>query len=238
MEPFTLDRNFQKVDIIDEFGSIIWTERYYGDSEVQLTVPATQEMFQKLPVGTFLGLTGSSEIMILETMNIENGNIKFSGISLLPWMNNRFIRTSAVHEDRYWYITGQPGWILWAIIYYMCVVGSPYLNGTYNVGIDNPSVLGIPGLGLRDYDASGANVSVGVPFGPVYDAMKEIAISVSAATRDSTGRVTRQIMRRFVSLPRWIPLQTSRRFNRSRSLRLWYTLSRLGSSQLTIRILL
>jgi hypothetical protein len=64
---------------------------------------------------------------------------------------------------------------LWAIIYYMCVVGSPYLNGTYNVGIDNPSVLGIPGLGLRDYDASGANVSVGVPFGPVYDAMKEIA---------------------------------------------------------------
>jgi hypothetical protein len=75
MEPFTLDRNFQKVDIIDEFGSIIWTERYYGDSEVQLTVPATQEMFQKLPVGTFLGLTGSSEIMILETMNQVLGNL-------------------------------------------------------------------------------------------------------------------------------------------------------------------
>jgi hypothetical protein len=176
MELFTLDRTFHKRDIIDGFSSVIWTERYYGDGEVELVVPPTIDMIQKLSAGTFLGLTGSDEIMILQNVNIEPDKLKVTGISLLPWMNNRFVRTSAVHEDRYWYISGgSPGWTLWAILYYMCVVGSPYLNGTYNTGIDNPQQLGIPGLGLRDYDNSGLPISVGVPFGPVYDAMKEIA---------------------------------------------------------------
>ena len=97
MEPFTLDRNFQKQSVIDNFGSIIWTERYYGDSEVELVVPATQEMYQKLPLGTFLSLEESDEIMSLESLKIDNGNLKFTGISLLSWMNNRFVRASAAH---------------------------------------------------------------------------------------------------------------------------------------------
>jgi hypothetical protein len=175
MEPFTVDRNFKKQNIIDEFGSIIWTERYYGDSAVELVVPATPDMFRKLPLGIFLGLDKSDEIMILETMNVEEGNIKFQGISALHWMNNRFVRTSAAHEDRYWYLEGAPGWLLWQIIYNMCVGTSPYLNGTIPIGIDNPQLLAIPGLGLRDYDNSGSAVKVGIPYGPVYDSMKEIA---------------------------------------------------------------
>jgi hypothetical protein len=175
MEPYTLDRNFQKQNIIDEFGSIIWTERYYGDSEVELVVPSNEDMFRKLPVGTFLGMDKSDEIMILETMNIEDGNIKYKGISLLPWMNNRFVRASAPHEDRYWYIEGTPGNLLWIILYNMCVGTSPYLNGTIPIGVDNPQLLAIPGLGLRDYDKTGDSVKVGIPYGPVYDAMKEIA---------------------------------------------------------------
>lgn len=176
MEPFILDRRFLKQDIVDGFSSIIWTERYYGDSEVQLVVPPTYDMIQKFPVGTFLGLDESDEIMILETRNIEEGNLKLTGISLLKWLNNRFIRASAAHEDRYWYLSGgTPGWVLWAIVYYMCVVGSPYLNGTNPTGIDNPQKLAIPGLGLIDYDNTGDPITVGIPYGPVYDAAKEIA---------------------------------------------------------------
>jgi hypothetical protein len=177
MELYTLNRNFLKQNVIDGFLSVIWTERYYGDSEVELVVPVTSETLTELPVGTFLGLNGSDEIMILETMNIEEGKLKLTGISLLPWLNNRFVRASANHEDRYWYLTppGPAGWTLWAIIYYMCVVGSPYLNGTVDTGIPNPQRFAIPGLGLVDCDMSGDAINVGVPYGPVYDAMKEIA---------------------------------------------------------------
>jgi Siphovirus ReqiPepy6 Gp37-like protein len=176
MEPHTLNRNFIKQQIIDGFDSIIWTERYYGDSEVELVVPATPEMFTKLPLGTFLGLDKSDEIMILESFTIDKGKYKLTGISLLPWLDNRFVRTSAKHDDEHWYLDCESvGWGLWAIVYYMCVTGSPYLNGTTPTGIPNPQTLAIPGLGLRDYDKSGSPVKLAVPYGPVYKALREIA---------------------------------------------------------------
>lgn len=175
MEIFTLDRNYLKRDMIDGFNSVIWTERYYGDSDVELIVPASKEMIQKLPEGVFLGLTGSNDIMIVESANIEEGKLKVTGIALLPWMNNRFIRTSANHDDQYWELTGVPGKMLWDIINGMCVAGSPYLTGATPIGIANPQQLAIPGLGLIDYDKSGVSITYAVPYGPVYDAMREIA---------------------------------------------------------------
>lgn len=179
MEPYTLDRKFLKQNVIDEFLSIIWTERYYGDSEVELVVPAKLDLIQKLSKGTFLSVDKSDEVMILETMNIEAGNLKVTGISLLSWLNNRFVRTDKKHEITSWDLgvnAGEtPGWILWAIVYYMCCVGSPYLNGTIDTGIPNPQQLAIPGLGLKDYDKSGLVVKTAVPYGPVYDVMRAIA---------------------------------------------------------------
>ena len=178
MEPYTLTRGFRKRDIIDGFFSCIWTERYYGDADLELVVPATPEMIAKLPEGTFIGIDNTDVVMIIETVDIQDEKLKASGIALLPWMDNRFVRTSPTHEDRYWYIDepwSTPGWILWAIIYYMCAPGSPYLNGTINTGIPNPERLAIPGLTLQNHDNSGMPVKVAVPFGPVYKAMREIA---------------------------------------------------------------
>lgn len=176
MELHTLNRNFIRQDIVDSFESAIWTERYYGDSEVEVVTPATMEMMQKLAPGTFLGLDTSDEIMILETFSVEKGKLKVTGISLLPWMDNRFVRTSPKHEDEHWYLEGaSAGWALWAILYYMCCVGSPYLDGTIDTGIANAQQLAIPGLGLNAYDTSGDTVKLGVPYGPVYKALKEIA---------------------------------------------------------------
>lgn len=176
MELFTLNRAYEKQSVVDEFLSVIWTERYYGDSAVEIVTSAAPKMIEKLFPGTFLGLTGSDEIMILETFDIENGQLKVQGISLLPWLNNRFIRTSAAHEDRYWSLTGIPGWILWQIVYNMCCDGSPYLDGTNPTGIPNPDRLIIPGLDLKSYDQTNSNeITVGVPYGPVYNALKDLA---------------------------------------------------------------
>lgn len=190
MELYTLDRNFQKKDVIDKFSSVIWTERYYGDSEVELVVTPTLEMIQKLPLGTFLRVNDSNEVMILETATIENG-LKLKGISLLSWLNNRFIRVSAAHEDKFWYLSGNtPGATLWLIVYNMCVSGSPYLNGGINTGVVNPERLVIPGLGLNNYDASGEVINVGVPYGPVYAALREIAITYEVGMQILLDNVT------------------------------------------------
>lgn len=176
MELYTLDRNFKKQNVIDGFTSAIWTERYYGDGAVEVVTPITTEFIEKIPEGVFLGINDSDKIMIVETVNVEDGKLKASGIALLPWTNNRFVRTSANHADRYWYISGEKaGEVLWTIVFNMCCEGSPYLDGTINIGIPDPERFIIPGLSLLDYDTSGDDISVGVPFGPVYDAMREIA---------------------------------------------------------------
>ena len=148
-------------------------------------------MIRKLSPGTFLSIEETDEVMILENMTIENGKAKVSGISILPWLDNRFVRTSSVHEDKYWYIEGSPpGQTLWTIVYNMCCQGSPYLNGTIPTGIPNPQLLVIPGLGLRAYDTSGTPVKIGVPYGPVYKALKEIATTYKIGMQITLDSVT------------------------------------------------
>jgi Siphovirus ReqiPepy6 Gp37-like protein len=177
MEVFTLDRKFLQQDEIDVFHSIIWTEKYYGDSEVELSVPLTDEMIKKLVPGIFLGISGSDEVMMLESMTIEEEKMKFKGISLLLWLNNRFVRTTAIQKDQTsWAIPAAvPGKLLWDIVHGMCHKDSNYLNGTINIGISNPQALAIPGLELKDYDKSGDPVTWVVPYGPVYDALRSLA---------------------------------------------------------------
>jgi hypothetical protein len=43
------------------------------------------------------------------------------------------------------------------------------------MGIPNPASLAIPGLSIKGTDQSGSVVNIAVPFGPVYDALREIA---------------------------------------------------------------
>lgn len=191
MEVFTLDRNYFKTGVIDGFTSCIWTERYYGNGEVELVVPLTTEMIQKVPVGALLFTDESNIPMIVETRDMSGGKLKASGISILSWLNNRFVRASAAHNDKYWYMTADtPGRLLWYMVYYMATAGSPYLNGVIDTGIDNPERLAIPGLVLREFDASGGPLNVGIPYGPLYDAMLEIATTYEVGMEISLDLIT------------------------------------------------
>lgn len=185
MELFTLDRSFKKRRDVDVFNSLIWTERYYGDSEIELVVPLSMTNIDRLAVGTFVGLVGTDEIMILETMSIENNQIKITGISLLSWLNNRFVRHSGSHADRYWYMAGMTvGHTLWEIVRRMCTWdGSYHLNYEMGLRAVDYDRVWIDGLTLDRYDDSGPSISVGVSYGPVYDALREIATTYSMGMR-------------------------------------------------------
>lgn len=181
MEPYTLNRGFLKQDVIDDFFSMIWTERYFGDSEVELVVPMEPELFQKLMPGTFLGVNDSDEIMMLENLSTENGRLKVTGISLMKWLNNRFVRGSTEHYFRHW-IAGPmpPGVAIASTIAYMCFEDSAFLNAIFEMGIEQPGVrdrLKIPGLGIKHQDLSGGDVYIAIPYGPLYDVMREIAVT-------------------------------------------------------------
>jgi len=176
MEFFTFDRLFQKSEVIDTFTSAIWTVRYYGDDEFEIVLPLSMDNIRMLAVGTFIGLVGSDRPMIVETMSVEKNLLKVKGISLPPWLNNRILRKSNKHEDRYWYLSGQPaGQALWTMIYNMCSYDSPFVQGWYDYGIGHAHQLGITGLTLGRYDTSGPNVDLAIPYGPLYDALRQVA---------------------------------------------------------------
>lgn len=173
MEAYTLNRQFQRVDVIDAFESFIWTERYYGDSDCQLVVPATKESLARFPVGTFLEHQDSQEIMILEIGDMEDGKATITGTSLLKWMNNRFTRSTAAPADRYYNIPANfigPGQILWQIFQYIVITQGPD-------GIPSPyrERLLIPNISLKSVDYDGPLIGVAVPYGPLYDVLREIA---------------------------------------------------------------
>ena len=188
MELFTLDRKFLKQQTIDQFHAVIWTERYYGDGEVELHVPATRDMIQNLKEGTCIGLVGTDEIMILETQEVEAGVLKVTGNTLLKWLNNRFVRTSPAHEDRYAYLSGlTPGNTMAWLVQYMAIDG-PYLDGSSNAnGIPYPQTLRIPGLTLGTFDTSGVAIAVAVPFGPLFDAVKIVGHQITLESATDTA---------------------------------------------------
>lgn len=194
MEPCTMDKQFNRLGVIEEFHSIIWTERYYGDSEVELVVPLTADFVRKLTTGSFLCIDESPEVMSIETINIENNQIKVKGISILSWLNNRFIRDSIDHTKTKMKIKNRTiGQILGYVIRHMCTKDSDWLYGSKSMGlgvgangIAREKELAIPGLisDPKNWDGTGKKIpNKSIDYGPVYERLKPIAIQNNVGMR-------------------------------------------------------
>lgn len=172
MDLYTLDENFLRRDVVDEFLSVIWTERYTKAGDVNLVVPYTKANRAKLPEGTFLALQGTKEVMQVESVQMEANKLKVTGPSITHFLNNRVVRYSANHADRYYNINMQPGLVMGFIVNDMVVTGPYVTSSAY--GVDGPREV-IPGLQVMGMDDSGAAVQLAVPYGPLYDALAQIA---------------------------------------------------------------
>ena len=71
MDVFVLDENFNTVAVIDDYISLIWTERYseYGDFE--LYTLATIELLQILKKDRYLAISESDRVMIIDDIKLE-----------------------------------------------------------------------------------------------------------------------------------------------------------------------
>lgn len=177
MELYTLDRGFMKQETIDEFESAIWTERYYGEGDFELQVPASDLMISKLAKGQLMMCQGSDIPMILEHREIKAGILKTTGIDLVKWLNNRIVRTSNDHSVKEKIVdTLKAGELLtWLVQNF--VISGVYLDGTTPIAITSTdrNRFDIPGLVIGATDTSGAIIEWTVPFGPLFDALSPIA---------------------------------------------------------------
>ena len=95
-----MNEYFNAKDVIDEFQSAIWTERYSAAGEVQLIVPGSPFYLDALKEGTYLGLVGTDEVMELQTQSLANGLLTVVGKSMLKFLDERVHWNKTTDSDK------------------------------------------------------------------------------------------------------------------------------------------
>jgi hypothetical protein len=179
VELYSLDDGFRLKHPIDGFDSIVWTDRYSAEGDFVLTLPATPDNIDKLPLNTFLGTDVSRDVMLIESHDIEGPKLTVSGTSMVGFLKNRILRDTWWNGAKSWVMAGAPGLILGEIVRQMCMSGIDYTmeDGYVVDGTDGAKEV-ITGLVLGT-TAPGTSVEIAVPYGDVYSVIKELADSYS-----------------------------------------------------------
>lgn len=184
MDMYTMTDTFLARDVVDEFVSAIWTERYSQCGDCKLVVPATAELIDRLREGTFLGLRGSKEVMELQTQSVESGLMTVVGSTLVQFLDNRPawfrnpIFTPPIDQRILdLTITGKPGQVIADVVEDMVINTTPFAGGAGSIADANLQwdMEEIEGLVLGAVDTSGADEQITVIVGPLYSSIVQIA---------------------------------------------------------------
>lgn len=96
MELTVLNENFQAVKILDNFESMIWTDRYYEAGDFEIHTPYNREILNDVKKGFYLVNSESEHTMIVEgitiTTDVESGNyVTITGRSLESILDRRIV---------------------------------------------------------------------------------------------------------------------------------------------------
>lgn len=178
MNIYTLGTNFKRRELIEEISSIIWTERYIRNGDTELVVPPTPFHRAELTEGRLLSLDDTEEIMVLETVLIEDGKLKAKGPTMdKTLLENRVIRTSNAQAQKDVKITGTPGWVMGNLVTKMAI--TPIISPPsplFGVGLPAQAITG---LTLGAIDNTGASSEMTFPAGQLYPAILALAESSS-----------------------------------------------------------
>jgi len=182
MQLYTLTRKFIPNELINQFTSAIWTERYSSAGDMQLVVPATPYNLRLLRQGTFIGLRGTKEIMMLETQSVEKSLLTVTGSSLVKFLGERmawFRNEDYDAESSPKYVadlvrTTTPAQMISTAVQYMAIDPEPYTSGYALANLDWTRDT-IPGLQLGAVSESGTSKQLTFPNGPLYEGIQRIA---------------------------------------------------------------
>lgn len=161
MEVYTLNDQFLRVDLIDRFESLIWTDRWNSFGDFELVIHSNPNTRSMLKRGVRLGCNKSRRVMTIE--NVKDNDDQ-EGMSLLT-LSGRSIES--ILEDRVamdaiytpppsegthkWVLTGTPGEIARYLFKYICVDGT--LSTADKIPFLETGSLYQPGT-IAEYDQS------------------------------------------------------------------------------------
>lgn len=179
MDLYTLNENFLARDVIDEYVSAIWTERYTDAGDVRLIYPASIRQIDRLKPGTYLGLRGSQEVMEIKSQSIEDGLVTAVGKSLLTFLDERYVWFFILAADDkiadYSDATRVPGAFISEVVRRFAIAPTPFPSGYQTTLGMQWDLETIPNLSLGEIDASGTAKLLQAPIGPLLTAIQPVA---------------------------------------------------------------
>ena len=175
MEVYVLDSQLRRVEVIDRFESLIWTERWGAFGDFELVIFATPEMQRLLVANTKLAMNESDRVMTIDKATRSNNTdgaatITIVGRSMEYILEDRVATEGLVGltDDKDWVLTGTPGNIVRYMFEKICVEGIlstadkiPF----YKAGTIYPT---------ETLDEPAQVITVNVPIGSLYKAIKDI----------------------------------------------------------------
>jgi len=139
MDLMTLDANNQPAKLIENYDSLIWTERFNTVGDFQLVGGDVSRFMTLLPEGTRLTLRESNIVMVVETHQIDRKKLSpqkvtIKGRAFESILDRRAAlqSLSAALSNTDWNITARtPADVAWYIINQICVVGSCSANDIF-----------------------------------------------------------------------------------------------------------
>lgn len=165
-EIYILDKNFNRIDLIEGVNSFIWTERYNSHGDFILRVPISRFPYNALQVGFYLNNPGSNYLGIIDTVlrkrdsGTSDDYIEVKGRFSEAFLFERVV-TPNVAQD-YWTLTGTVGYIATELVRRICIVGEYTTNDI------------IPNLTHAEQDSSTVTRTVKLKPTDVYTAVKEL----------------------------------------------------------------
>lgn len=179
MELYTLDPLFRRIDMIDVWKSLIWTERYYVLGDFQLDIVSTARTRNQFKVGTYLAMSDSFYVMKVTSVEDDDSDdsedserlLTVKGVSLETILDDRaaYAALTDTTTTPNWTITDLPAAIMRKIFHDICVTGTLSENDII------PFITEGTFLPTSNVPEPSDSVTVEIAPTSVYSALKQIA---------------------------------------------------------------
>lgn len=175
MEVYTLDSQLRRVEVIDRFESLIWTERWGAFGDFEMVLFATPEMQRLLVTNTQLAMNESDRVMTIDKAVRSNNSegaatITITGRSMEYSFEDRVATEGLVGlvDGKDWVLTGTPGNIVRFMFAKICVEG--ILSAEDKIPFFTPGTI----YPADTIDEPTQVITVKIPIGSLYKVMKDI----------------------------------------------------------------
>lgn len=99
-----LDKSFERIGVIDEYESFIWTERYNEAGDFELYTKMTSDIIDLVQLGNYVQIKNSDYMMVIETVSLdtdsENGDhITVKGRTIDSLLERRIVWGQSIYQN-------------------------------------------------------------------------------------------------------------------------------------------